>query len=60
MRYDDPNNEEMCRLLNATKLPYILLYKGSRGKVSDFQCGPATFQLLIDEIGIVECRLDLC
>jgi len=51
MRYDDPNNEEMCRLLNATKLPYILIYKGSRGKVSDFQCGPATFQLLIDEIG---------
>lgn len=51
MKYDDPNNEEMCRLLNATKLPYILLYKGSRGKVSDFQCGPATFQLLIDEIG---------
>jgi hypothetical protein len=44
-------HEEMCRLLNATKLPYILIYKGSRGKVSDFQCGPTTFQLLIDEIG---------
>lgn len=51
MQYDDPNNEEMCRLLNATKLPYILMYKGSRGKVSDFQCGPAKFQLLIDEVG---------
>ncbi len=50
MQYDDPNNEEMCRLLNATKLPYILMYKGSRGKVSDFQCGPAKFQLLIDEV----------
>ena len=30
MQFDDPNNEEMCRLLNATKLPYMLLYKGSQ------------------------------
>lgn len=50
MRFDDPNNEEMCRLLNATKLPYILMYRGSRGKVADFQCGPAKFQLLIDAV----------
>jgi len=50
MQFDDPNNEEMCRLLNATKLPYMLLYKGSQGKVTDFQCGPAKFQLLIDAV----------
>lgn len=50
MQYDDPNNEEMCKLLNATKLPYILLYKGSKGKVKEFQCSPAKFQLLIDAI----------
>jgi len=50
MKFDDPNNEEMCRLLNATKLPYILMYKGSKGKVTDFQCGPAKFQLLIDAV----------
>ncbi|KAL7555307.1 hypothetical protein ACHAWF_019018, partial [Thalassiosira exigua] len=50
MRFDDPNNEEMCRLLNATKLPYILMYKGSRGKVADFQCGPAKFQSLVDAV----------
>lgn len=50
MRFDDPNNEEMCRLLNATKLPYIIMYRGSRGKVADFQCGPAKFQLLIDAV----------
>ncbi len=50
MRFDDPNNEEMCRLLNATKLPYIIMYRGSRGKVADFQCGPANFQLLIDAV----------
>ncbi|KAL7472599.1 hypothetical protein ACHAXS_012962 [Conticribra weissflogii] len=50
MQFDDPNNEEMCRLLNATKLPYILMYKGSKGKVADFQCGPSNFQRLIDEV----------
>ena len=50
MQYDDPNNEEMCKLLNATKLPYILLYKGSKGKVKEFQCSPAKFQLLIDAV----------
>lgn len=50
MQFDDPNNEEMCRLLNATKLPYILIYKGSRGKIMDFQCGPSNFQQLIDAV----------
>lgn len=37
MQYDNPANEEMCKLLNATQLPYILIYKGSQGKVADFQ-----------------------
>ena len=50
MQYDNPANEEMCKLLNATQLPYILIYKGSRGKVADFQCGPAKFQMLIDTV----------
>jgi len=50
MKFDDPNNEEMCKLLNATKLPYILIYKGSKGKVADFQCGPARIQMLNDAI----------
>lgn len=50
MQYDNPDNEEMCQLLNATKLPYILMYKGSRGKVRGFQCSPAKFQLLIDAV----------
>ena len=50
MQYDNPNNEEMCQLLNATKLPYIIMYKGSRGKVDEFQCGPGTFQVLIDKV----------
>jgi len=50
MKYDDVNNKEMCELLNATKLPYILIYKGSQGKVKDFQCSPSKFKLLIDAI----------
>ena len=50
MQYDNPNNEEMCKLLDATKLPYVLIYKGSKGKVKDFQCGPAKFQLLVDAV----------
>jgi hypothetical protein len=50
MQYDDPNNREMCQLLNATKLPYILMYKGSRGKVDEFQCSPSKFQRLIDAV----------
>ena len=50
MQYDNPANEEMCKLLNATQLPYILIYKGSQGKVTDFQCGPAKFQNLIDTV----------
>ena len=50
MQYDLPANEEMCKLLNATKLPYILIYKGSKGKVADFQCTPAKFQVLVDTV----------
>ena len=50
MQYDNPNNEEMCKLLNATKLPYVLIYRGSKGKVADFQCTPAKFQMLTDTV----------
>ena len=50
MQYDNPDNEEMCKLLNATRLPYILIYKGSKGKVKDFQCNPSNFQMLIDTV----------
>ena len=50
MQYDTKANEEMCKLLNATKLPYVLIYRGSQGKVADFQCTPAKFQMLIDTV----------
>ena len=29
MQYDNPNNEEMCKFLNATQFPYIIMYKVS-------------------------------
>lgn len=48
MQYDNPNNEEICQLLNANQLPYILMYKGSKGKIKEFQCTPAKFQMLVD------------
>mmetsp|Transcript_28438 Transcript_28438/g.59282 ORF Transcript_28438/g.59282 Transcript_28438/m.59282 type:complete len:261 (+) Transcript_28438:218-1000(+) len=50
MQYDNPNNEEMCQLLNATKLPYMLIYKGSKGKLADFTCNTSTVQKLYDAI----------
>ena len=50
MQYDNPNNKEICQLLDATSFPYILMYKGSRGKVKGFQCGPADYQMLVDAV----------
>mmetsp|Transcript_22753 Transcript_22753/g.31797 ORF Transcript_22753/g.31797 Transcript_22753/m.31797 type:complete len:354 (-) Transcript_22753:1048-2109(-) len=43
-------NEELCGLLGATKLPYIIIYKGTSGKVAEFQCGPSSFQRVIDNV----------
>lgn len=50
MQYDNPANTEMCELLNATKLPYMMLYKGTKGKLDEFQCNPANFQRLVDAV----------
>jgi len=50
MQFDNPNNEEMCKVLNATKLPYIFLYKGSKGKMKEFQCSPTKFKMLTDAV----------
>lgn len=50
MQYDNPANTEICELLNATKLPYLLLYKGTKGKVDEFRCNPANFQRLVDTV----------
>ncbi|EED86541.1 hypothetical protein THAPSDRAFT_264651, partial [Thalassiosira pseudonana CCMP1335] len=50
MQFDDPANEEMCQLLNANRLPYILMYKGNHGKIAEFKCGPAEFARLNDAV----------
>ena len=43
-------NEEMCKLLKATKVPYILIYKRNKGLVTSFPCSPSKIQLLIDAL----------
>lgn len=43
-------NEEICKLLKATKVPYILLYKSSQGEVDRFTCPPSKIQLLINAL----------
>ncbi len=43
-------NEEICKQLNATKVPYILIYKRNEGLVTSFPCSPSKIQLLIDAL----------
>jgi len=43
-------NEELCKLLEATKVPYILIYKREEGLVSGFTCPPRQVQRLIDAL----------
>ena len=51
MQYDTPANRELCQdLLNITSFPYILLYKGRKGKVDEFHCSPAKLQMLVDAV----------
>ena len=38
MQYDKEENREICNVLNATSFPYIIMYKGSKGKIREFQC----------------------
>jgi len=45
---DYNQNEELCQLLGAEQLPYILAYKGASGKMDDFQAGPSHFKRVID------------
>ena len=50
MQYDTEENREMCNVLNATSFPYIIMYKGSKGKIREFQCTPAKVNMLVDAI----------
>ena len=47
LQYDNPTNEDLCdSVLGTTSFPYILIYKGSKGKIRGFHCTPAKFQML--------------
>jgi hypothetical protein len=43
-------NEEMCKSLDATRVPYILIYKRDSEKVAGFACPPSKVQVLIDAL----------
>jgi len=43
-------NKELCKMLNIKKLPYIHMYKGTKGQVDDFVCSPKRFQILLDKM----------
>lgn len=43
-------NKKLCRTLGIKKLPYIHMYKGSKGRVCDFLCNSKTFNVLIDKM----------
>lgn len=38
----------MCELLDATKIPYILVYKREGGKVAGFTCPPRKINKLVN------------
>ena len=51
MQYDNPANRELCQdVLKIATFPYMLLYKGRKGKVDEFHCSPAKFQRLVDAV----------
>ena len=51
MQYDNPNNEEISQLMmDEVSFPYILMFKGSEGKIRGFQCSPAKYQMLVNAI----------
>jgi len=50
MQYDNPDNKEICDVMGVTEFPYILVFKGSKGKVDGFQCMPQKSQELVNKI----------
>lgn len=51
LQYDNPTNEDLCdSVLGTTSFPYILIYKGSKGKIRGFHCTPAKFQMLVKTV----------
>ena len=43
-------NEEMCELLDATKMPYILIFKREGGQMAGFTCPPSKVNMLVDAL----------
>jgi len=37
-------NASLCKKLGIKKLPYIIIYKASVGKIAEFSCGPRRFE----------------
>lgn len=60
MKYDDRNEEILSAMLNSQTipLPYILIYKGSKGKVRGFQCNPNKIQMLADAVNELADPID--
>ena len=51
LQYDNLQNEELCDSVLGTKsFPYILMYKRQEGKIREFHCTPAKFQMLVDTV----------
>lgn len=42
-------NLKLCRTLKIKQLPYIHMYRKSKGKVTEFVCSPNSFQRLINQ-----------
>jgi len=44
-------HEDLCRRLDASRLPHVLFYQGAAGmagKITQYQCGPSAFGLVVD------------
>jgi thiol-disulfide isomerase/thioredoxin len=51
LQYDNPQTQDLCdSVLRTTSFPYILIYKGHEGKIREFHCTPAKFQMLVDAV----------
>ena len=51
IQYDNPQNQDLCdSVFDTTSFPYILIYKGQKGKVRGFHCTPSKFQLLANAV----------
>jgi len=43
-------NKKLCKTLGIKNLPYIHMYKGSKGRECDFLCNSKNFNVLIEKM----------